>query len=191
MRDIITAHIERSLRVKQDALKNQELLNNIEQCAERLLSCIKDNGTVYIAGNGGSACDSLHFCEELVARYKRERPGIKAHHLIDPAILTCWSNDYSYDLVFQRQVETFCTEKDLLFLLSTSGNSQNVIKAAETAKDKGTAVIALTGESGGALAPLADIALKVPSNHTAHIQEMHITILHLLCEIVEQELFES
>jgi D-sedoheptulose 7-phosphate isomerase len=153
--------------------------------AQRLADCAKKGGTIYACGNGGSSCDAMHLCEELVARYKRNRPGIKAMHFMDPGVLSCWGNDFSFDSAFARYAETFCSSQDVLVAISTSGNSKNVLAAVEAAKAKGTFVIGLTGKDGGKLASLADIALVVPSQTTERIQEVHITCIHIWCELME------
>jgi D-sedoheptulose 7-phosphate isomerase len=153
--------------------------------AQRLADCAKKGGTIYACGNGGSSCDAMHLCEELVARYKRNRPGIKAMHFMDPGVLSCWGNDFSFDSAFARYAETFCTSQDVLVAISTSGNSKNVLAAVEAAKAKGTFVIGLTGKDGGKLATRSDIAIVVPSQTTERIQEVHITCIHIWCELME------
>ena len=153
--------------------------------AQRLAECAKRGGTIFACGNGGSSCDAMHLCEELVARYKRNRPGIKAMHFMDPGVLSCWGNDFSFDSAFARYAETFCTPQDVLVAISTSGNSKNILAAVEAAKAKGTFVIGLTGKDGGSLASLSDIAIVVPSQTTERIQEVHITCIHIWCELME------
>ena len=162
-----------------------EQLPIIQSIADQLIAVIKNNGTIYSCGNGGSACDSMHLTEELVARYSKERPGIKAQHFVDPGILTCWSNDYSFDSVFERQVQTFLSTKDVLIVFSTSGNSENIIKALKSAKQIGALSIALLGNKGGKAKNISDISLIISSKNTAIIQQAHITIVHILCEIIE------
>ncbi len=161
----------------------------IEKIALDLSSLVRQGGRIYSCGNGGSACDSMHLTEELVARYLRERPGIPAQHLQDSATLTCWSNDYNYSEVFSRQVETFVKKQDALILFSTSGNSENVIKAAKKAKEMKCLTIAFSGKEGGELKEHCKYNLIVQSGITSHIQEAHITAVHMVCDILEQELF--
>jgi D-sedoheptulose 7-phosphate isomerase len=129
----------------------------------------------------------MHLCEELVARYKRTRPGIKALHFLDPGTLTCWANDFSFDEAFGRYAETFCGDKDLLVAISTSGNSKNVLCAAQAAKAKGSKIVALSGKDGGELAKIADCSIVIPSSETERIQEVHITVIHIWCELLETE----
>jgi D-sedoheptulose 7-phosphate isomerase len=157
--------------------------------ARRLEETFRSGARLYACGNGGSACDAMHLVEELVARYKRDRPGLPAHHLMDAATLTCWSNDYEYATAFQRQVTTLMRPGDVLVAISTSGNSPNIIAAAEAATAAGAWTLGLTGEAGGELATVATVALRVPSSATERIQEGHITIIHLLCELLEEMLF--
>lgn len=175
-----------SARVKE-ALRTQS--NAILEVARRLAETFRSGNRLYACGNGGSACDAMHLVEELVARYKMERPGLPAHHLLDAPTLTCWSNDYDYESAFQRQVETLMKPGDVLVAISTSGNSPNVVRAAEAAEARGAWVLALTGASGGKLGDICQTSLAVPSTATERIQEGHITIIHILCELLEDMLF--
>jgi len=157
--------------------------------ADAVADAFRAGNRLYACGNGGSACDAMHLVEELVARYKRERPGLPAHHLVDGPTLSCWANDYDWDSVFQRQVEAMVRPGDVLVALSTSGNSVNVIRAVEAADARGAVTLGLVGREGGRLAGLCTHALIVPAQATERIQEAHITIIHLLCELVERALF--
>ncbi len=161
----------------------------IESIALDLVKVVKSGGRIYSCGNGGSACDSMHLTEELVARYLRERPGIPAQHLQDAATITCWSNDYDYSGIFERQIATLATSKDALIIFSTSGNSSNVVKAAKKAKEIGVFTIAFSGKDGGQLKAICDKSLIVDSEITSHIQEAHITSVHMICDIIEQVLY--
>jgi D-sedoheptulose 7-phosphate isomerase len=183
---IVHEALEESARVKRAMV---ELGPAIVRAAERMAQGFRSGRHLYACGNGGSACDAMHLVEELVARYKRERPGLPAHHLLDPSTLTCWSNDYEFESVFQRQVEAMMREGDVLVALSTSGNSPNVLRAVEAANTRGALTIGLTGRSGGHMRGLCGELLAVPSDATERIQEGHITIIHLLCELVERMLF--
>jgi D-sedoheptulose 7-phosphate isomerase len=191
MQKEITEILNRSSAVKAEIARNADLCGMIGRAAEAMIKCAREGGTVYSCGNGGSACDAMHLAEELVARYKRERPGIRAMHLMDPGTLTCWSNDYDFSGTFERQVQTFCTSKDVLVAFSTSGNSENILKAVEAARKAGTPVIGLTGKGGGKMAPLCTMPLVIPATETERIQEAHITIVHILCELLETRLFFS
>ncbi len=184
--DVVTQALEESARVK---LALREMAPLVVRAAERLAESFRTGGRLYACGNGGSACDAMHLVEELVARYKRDRPGLPAHHLVDGPTLTCWSNDYDFATVFQRQVETMVRPGDVLVAISTSGNSANVVAAARAARERGAIVVGLLGRDGGELAALSDEPLVVPAQATERIQEGHITLIHLLCELVERELF--
>ena len=159
--------------------------------AGALVSIIQKGGRIYSCGNGGSSCDAMHLTEELVARYKRERPGIAAHHLCDAGTITCWANDYEFEGVFSRQVETLVTANDALVCFSTSGNSANILSALETARAKGAVSVAFLGKGGGKALSLATHSVVVSSDVTAHIQEAHITLVHILCELLETALFPT
>ncbi|MCB0332222.1 MAG: SIS domain-containing protein [Bdellovibrionales bacterium] len=188
MKDTITSYLQESIAVKERILNDAPLLTQIESAAKILIHAIESAGTIYLCGNGGSACDAMHFCEELVARYKRDRQGIRAMHFLDPSALTCWSNDYAYESGFERYAQTFCTKSDCLVGISTSGNSHNVLLAVEAAKKQGCSTIALLGKDGGKIAPQADVSLIVPSEETDRIQEAHICLIHIFCELLEQQL---
>ncbi|MCB0358620.1 MAG: SIS domain-containing protein, partial [Bdellovibrionales bacterium] len=166
-----TSHYIRTSAEVISSLERQQA--QIEDVASLLVKVITDGGRIYTCGNGGSSCDSMHFVEELVARYKRERPGIPAHHLLDASVMSCWSNDYSYEGVFARQVETLLTERDALVVFSTSGNSANIVQALRSASTVGATTIALLGRDGGSARPLADHAIVVASEVTSQIQEAH------------------
>lgn len=174
-----------SLEVKQRILEDPRCLSAIAEAAKELRACRDRKGTIYACGNGGSACDAMHLCEELAARYKRERPGIRAMHFMDGAYLSCWSNDYDFQTAFTRGVETYCTPNDVLIAISTSGNSSNVLAAVAAAKQIGTYTIGLTSKLGQKLATLVDKAVCIPAETTERIQEAHILTIHIFCELLE------
>ena len=182
----ITADIERSIATKQKLLSQ---VPQIEAIAQALVTVLKQGGTIYSCGNGGSACDSMHLTEELVSRYLRTRPGIKAHHFIDGSAITCWGNDESFDDIFARQVETYVQKNDALVVFSTSGKSPNIVRALEAAAKIGATTIALLGKDGGLAQGMAQLPIVIGSNESARIQECHILIVHILCELIETELF--
>jgi D-sedoheptulose 7-phosphate isomerase len=183
---VILSALEESARV---TLALRPMAPAVLRTAGRLAAAFRAGNRLYACGNGGSACDAMHLVEELVARYKRDRPGLPAHHLLDAATLTCWSNDYDFASAFRRQVEAMVRPGDVLVAISTSGNSANVLAAAQAASERGAVVVGLLGRDGGAIAPLCAEALVVPAAATERIQEAHITLIHLLCELVERELF--
>jgi D-sedoheptulose 7-phosphate isomerase len=183
---LIREALDESARVK---LALRDMAPDIARVAERVADAFRAGNRLYACGNGGSACDAMHLVEELVARYKRDRPGLPAHHLLDAATLTCWSNDYDFATVFSRQVETMARPGDILVALSTSGNSPNVLRAVEAANARGAVTIGLTGRDGGRMRDLCTDVLVVPAQATERIQEGHITLIHLVCELVERTLF--
>jgi D-sedoheptulose 7-phosphate isomerase len=183
---LIRDALDESARVK---LALREQAPAIQRIAVRISDAFRAGHRLYACGNGGSACDAMHLVEELVARYKRDRPGLPAHHLMDPATLTCWSNDYEYATAFQRQAETMIRPGDVLIALSTSGNSPNVLLAVDAANQRGALTVGLTGKDGGRMRESCRESIVVPSDATERIQEGHITIIHLLCELVERILF--
>ena len=186
MNSIIKSSIEDSIRVKQELLANHS--DTIEKLGRKLAEAVSKGGKLMFCGNGGSAADAQHLVAELVVRYRSEvnRPAIPAISLtVDPSIMTAGGNDIGFDNVFARQVEALGKENDILIGISTSGNSANVIKAINEAKKMGIESIALLGGDGGKMRDLADNCIIVPSKITARIQESHITIGHILCEIIE------
>jgi D-sedoheptulose 7-phosphate isomerase len=183
---LIRDALEESARVKRELTEQAELIHRL---ALRLADVFRQGGHLYACGNGGSACDAMHLVEELVARYKRERPGLPAHHLMDAATLTCWSNDYRYETAFARQVEAMIRPSDVLVAISTSGNSENIVRAVEAANHRGALTVGLSGGDGGKLRGACTELLVVPSRATERIQEGHITVIHLLCELLERMLF--
>jgi len=188
LRQQIITQLEESAAVKQQTILSA--IEAIEAAATMLIECLRAGGKVLLCGNGGSAGDAQHIASELVLRLKLERPAIPALALTtDTSLLTAIGNDYKYDLVFVRQVEAFGRAGDILVAISTSGESENVIKAVEFATMEGIKTLALTGAKGGRLAGKVNLAIKVPSNNVQRIQECHITIGHILCELIETALF--
>jgi D-sedoheptulose 7-phosphate isomerase len=184
--ELVRGALDESARMK---LAMRDMAPGVARAAGRVAEAFRAGNRLYACGNGGSACDAMHLVEELVARYKRDRPGLPAHHLLDAPTLTCWSNDYEFDTAFSRQVEAMGRAGDVLVAISTSGNSPNVLRAAQVARERGMLVLGLSGRDGGALGALCDELLVVPAQATERIQEGHITLIHLLCELVELTLF--
>jgi D-sedoheptulose 7-phosphate isomerase len=172
-----------------EQLKVNDVHSKIEDAIEAISSALSVRGPVLVCGNGGSASDAMHIAGELVGRYLKERPAYNAIALsTNPAVLTAWANDYEYETIFSHQVEAHAQKGGVLIGISTSGNSENVVNAMETAQEQGMAVVALTGKEGGLCARHSDILIDVPSQSTPRIQEMHICIYHYLCERVEATL---
>jgi len=189
----ITSAIEDNIFTKQSLFKTQTI-ELIEEIGVQLAKIIEKGGKILFCGNGGSAADSQHLAAELVVRLRSSfnRPAIPAIALtVDTSILTAGGNDYGFDYVFSRQVEALGREKDALIAISTSGNTLNVIKAIEEAKKKNMFVVGFLGGNGGKIKDMCDISFVAPSNNTARIQETHILVGHILCEIIEETLFAT
>jgi D-sedoheptulose 7-phosphate isomerase len=181
----IQSQFKTSAQTKLEALVVLE--SKIAQAIDHGVATVKNGGTIYWIGNGGSAADAQHMAAELVGRYKRERKAIRSKALTaNTSNLTAIGNDYGYDMVFSRQLEAFAKPEDLLIAISTSGNSKNIIKAVELARKVGMKVVSLTGATGGKLAELSDVLLNVPSTDTPRIQETHLLIEHIFCDCIEQ-----
>lgn len=190
MKNYIKDQIKKSYETKQAIYENGSLINKIEQVSKLCVELYKGKNKTILAGNGGSAADAQHIAAELVGRYGFDRPSMPSLALTtDTSCLTAIGNDYGYDKIFSRQLEGMGQEGDLFIGISTSGNSKNIINAFEIAKQKGITTVALVGRDGGEMAKMADIALVVPSDSTPRIQESHILIGHIICDIIEKEIF--
>lgn len=186
----IARRLKESAQLKEVIARNQ--INEIESMVNLIVRAYKAGGKVVLFGNGGSAADAQHIASELVGQFMLKRQAFPAIALTtNTSILTAVANDYGYETVFSRQIEALVTEKDIVIGISTSGNSPSVVEAIETAKAKGAKTVGLTGGNGGKLAQVADLALTVPSDVTPRIQEAHITIGHIVCELVEKKLAPS
>jgi D-sedoheptulose 7-phosphate isomerase len=184
MKDQIQQFFEESIKVKQDAFSKNA--NIIEEVVAVMLAALKQGNKILFCGNGGSAADSQHIAAEFIGRFKKERQSLAAVALTtDTSILTAIGNDYGFDFVFSRQVEGIANEGDVLVGISTSGNSKNVIEAVNLAKKMNVKTVSFTGNDGGPLGSLTDFHINVPSSDTARIQESHICIAHIICELVE------
>jgi D-sedoheptulose 7-phosphate isomerase len=188
--DRIRQHFADSARLKQDAA--EALAPQIARAAQRITECLLGDRKILACGNGGSAADAQHFAAEMVGRFERERPGLPAIALTtDTSILTAVGNDYAFAQVFAKQVRALGTEGDVLLAISTSGNSGNVVAAIEAAHERGMGVVALTGNGGGrigAMLSATDCHLCVPHERTARIQEVHLLMIHCLCDAVDNAL---
>lgn len=192
MNSRITNVLEQSIAVKQAILQQNDLLQRIDTAAEMMIRAFRNDAKVWLCGNGGSAADAQHIAAELSGRFYLNRPGLFAEALgVNFSYLTAVANDFGYDAVFERLIQAVGRPNDILIAISTSGNSPNVLAAAQYAYQHGLQVIALTGETGGSLAQCCHCLLNVPSHATPRIQEVHITIGHILCEIVESSLFPT
>ena len=187
---VIRSEFDKALANMQALAADEALSAQIEDAVARCIEALRNGRKLLFCGNGGSAADAQHWAGELVSRFYYDRPGLAAIALTtDSSILTAIGNDYGYDYTFARQVEALGRAGDVLVAISTSGNSPNVLRAAEAARARGMRVLAFTGRRGGALAPLADIAFRMPSDETPRIQEGHEFVGHLLCALIEAGLF--
>ncbi|MGD8112257.1 D-sedoheptulose 7-phosphate isomerase [Vibrio sp. TRT 21S02] len=187
--DLIKSELTEAADVLNKFLSDDNNIAQIEAAAKLIADSFKQGGKVLSCGNGGSHCDAMHFAEELTGRYRENRPGYPGIAISDPSHLSCVSNDFGYDFVFSRYVEAVGAQGDVLFGLSTSGNSGNILKAIDAAKAKGMKTIALTGKDGGKMAGLADIEIRVPHfGYADRIQEIHIKIIHIVIQLIEKEM---
>lgn len=187
--DRIRSHFDEAATVLQRFLADPENLANVERASAFMSYCLKQGAKVISCGNGGSMCDAMHFAEELTGRYRDDRPPIAALSISDPSHLTCVANDHGFEQVFARFVEAHGREGDVLVAISTSGNSPNVLRAAEVARAKGMHVIGLTGKDGGRLADLCTVEVRVPHDGYAdRIQEVHIKVIHAWIDHIEREM---
>ena len=191
MQNRIQQMFKASIETKQKAL--DVLPEAIEQASSLMVNSLLNDGKILACGNGGSAGDSQHFSSELLNRFERERPSLPAIDLtIDSSTINSIANDYSYEEVFSKQIRALGREGDVLLAISTSGNSANVVQAIHAAHDRNMRVVALTGRDGGNMAPLLlpdDIEIRVPSSVTARIQEVHLVVIHCLCDLIDNQLF--
>lgn len=190
MEKIVKEILNESIRVKKKIIDDPSLLSQINQISSIIIEAYRKKNKVILFGNGGSAADAQHIAGELVNRLHLEREALPAIALTtDSSVLTSIANDYDYSRIFARQVEALAKEGDVVIGISTSGSSSNVIEAVKTAKEKGVKTVGFTGNKGGKLAELVDFVIGVPSDETPRVQESHITILHIICCLVERELF--
>ena len=181
----IRRQLEESCRVKQSF--SAELVEHIARFAEKSAEALRASGKIVFFGNGGSAADALHLSAELVVRLRKDRPGLASLALTtNPSVLTAAGNDYGFEQIFARQIESLVTAKDVVVALSTSGTSPNILRGVEAGRARGAYLVALTGETGGSLAKKVDLLLNVPSRDPQRIQEAHITIGHIACALIEE-----
>lgn len=183
----IKEHFLEARQTLDDFLSQDQNIASIEQSARIMADCIKGGNKIISCGNGGSHCDAMHFAEEMTGNYRDQRQALPAIAISDPSHISCVSNDFGFEAIFSRYVEGLGMKGDVLLAISCSGNSANIIKAAQSAKAKGMKIIALTGKNGGKLGPLADVEINVPFHGYAdRIQEIHIKIIHILIDLIEK-----
>ncbi len=186
---MIKLDFEESVVLRNKMLEDEHFLTLCDDVSGKITSCLGNGLKLLVAGNGGSAADAQHFVAEVVGRYKKERKGYPAIALTtDTSILTAVGNDYSFDAIFSRQVEALGKEGDVFVGISTSGNSKNIIEAVKEAKRQKLTTVCLLGNDGGVVKEMCDYALVVPSDNTPRIQEVHITLIHSICEKIDQQL---
>lgn len=188
--EIIRDHAEEGAKLRLSFFAENASL--VDGAALSMARCLADGGKILVCGNGGSAADAQHMTGELLGRFLMERPSLPAVALtVDTSTLTAIGNDYGYDDVFARQVHGLGRPGDVLVAISTSGNSANVLKAIQAARETGMVVVGFTGKGGGRMAVLCDHLIDVPSSHTPHIQEIHEAVMHLACQLIDHYLFEN
>lgn len=184
----IKKHFDQAIEVL-NAFNTDTNIQKIEDAIEILSSSLKDGGKIMSCGNGGSMCDAMHFAEELSGRFRNDRKGLAALSISDPSHISCVANDFGYEYIFSRYVDAIGSKGDVLLGISTSGNSENVIKAVESAKSKGIKTIVLTGKTGGKLAEVADLEIRAPqSEYADRAQEIHIKVIHAIIDGIERKL---
>ncbi len=187
--ELIKKSLEQSAGVLNDFMNHEQNIRNIRSAADIMVESLKNAGKIISFGNGGSMCDAMHFAEELTGRFRNDRPAIAAIAISDPAHITCTANDYGIEAIFSRFIEAHGKPGDVALAISTSGNSVNVIKACDAARKKGLRIISLTGKSGGKLAGLADVEIRVPyDGYSDRIQEIHIKVIHIWIEYIEKKI---
>jgi D-sedoheptulose 7-phosphate isomerase len=192
MTDQIKTIIQSSIDVKSAVLQNEQIIKNVEEAVNTILTAFQNGNKVLFCGNGGSAADAQHLAAEFSGRFYTDREALPAEALhVNTSYLTAVANDYSYDVVYSRLIQGIGKKGDVLVGLSTSGNSGNILKAFETARNKGMVTIGFTGSTGGKMLPLSDVLLNVPSNDTPRIQESHILLGHIICQLVEEKYFHT
>lgn len=188
--DTIKHAIEASIATKQQILNNPALLGSIQKVAQVMIDALREGKRILWCGNGGSAADAQHLAAELSGRFYYDRPPLNSEAMhCNTSYLTAVANDYGYDLIYSRMIDGACHPGDVLVGISTSGNSKNIYNAFRKAKELGVITVAMTGASGGEMKEMADYLLNVPSTDTPRIQESHIMLGHIICEIVEAQLF--
>jgi D-sedoheptulose 7-phosphate isomerase len=192
MTDKIKQIVQSSIETKEKILKNNSILETVEKLTNVLTQALKNGNRIYFCGNGGSAADAQHLAAEFSGRFYKDRDALPAEALhCNTSYLTAVANDYGYDVVYARLIKGIGQKGDVLVGLSTSGNSDNIIKAFEAAKEKGVITIAFTGDSGGKMKAISDYLVNVPSSDTPRIQESHIMLGHIICQLVEEKYFNA
>lgn len=190
MKTTISNIIKASIDVKQLIVEDDVFINKIQQCVELITTAFKNGNKVLFCGNGGSAADAQHLAAEFTGRFYKDRDALFAEALhVNSSYMTAVANDYGFDIVYSRMLNGIGKTGDVLVAISTSGNSANIINAVNTAKEKGMITIGFTGQVGGIMKDICDVLINVPSTDTPRIQESHILVGHIICQLVEQQYF--
>jgi D-sedoheptulose 7-phosphate isomerase len=190
MKTTISNIIKASIDVKQHIIEDDAFINKIQQCVELITTAFKNGNKVLFCGNGGSAADAQHLAAEFTGRFYKDRDALFAEALhVNSSYMTAVANDYSFDVVYSRMLNGIGKTGDVLVAISTSGNSANIVNAVNTAKEKGMITIGFTGQTGGKMKDLCNVLINVPSTDTPRIQESHILVGHIICQLVEQQYF--
>ncbi len=190
MISVVKGIMEDAARALDAVRSNDATLSAIARASEMMVASLKEGGTLFSCGNGGSMCDAMHFAEELSGRYRKDRAAVRAISISDPSHLSCVANDYGYEFVFSRFLEAHGRKGDVLVAISTSGTSKNVKRAVEAARERGMKVVALTGRPGSVIGGLADVDICTPGGEYAdRVQEIHIKVIHTFIELIERALF--
>ena len=193
LKEILKQHLQQASDILNDFINNDQYLSSVEEAAQTIITSLQNGNKIISAGTGGSMCDAMHFAEELSGRYRNDRKGLAAVSISDPSHITCVGNDYGFNYIFSRYLEALGNPGDVFFGITTSGNSENIIRACMEAKNKDMKVVILTSDREGDLQSdyedLVDVFIKTPSNRYAdRIQELHIKIIHSLIDMIEQKL---
>lgn len=188
-KELIKSELKNSAKILDEFINNNNNIENINNAADIICDSINSGGKVISCGNGGSMSDSMHFAEEMVGNFRKKRKALPAIAISDPSYITCISNDFGFENIFSRFIEAFGSKNDILLAISTSGNSENILNAAKSAKKKGIKIISLTGKTGGKLAEISDIDIRAPyTDYSDRTQEIHIKVIHILIHLIETKL---
>ena len=193
MKQDILNSLQEAQTVLNNLINNESVINAIDEASEIIINSLKQDGHIFSCGNGGSMCDSIHFAEELSGKFREPRKPLSAIAISDAAHITCVGNDFGFEYIFSRFLESNGKKGDILFCISTSGESNNIIKAIESARKIGMKIIALTGRTKSSITSLADLAIVTETNlpYSDRIQELHIKVIHVVIEIIEKKMFKS
>lgn len=190
MDELIKHSLQQAQQALNDFVSDERNVEKIKSAGDIMVASLKKEGKIFSCGNGGSLCDAMHFAEELTGRFRNDRPALRGIAISDPSHITCVANDFGFDFIFSKYIEAHGNPGDVLLAISTSGNSVNINKAIEEAHRRGMKVVGLTGKTGGQMKDTCDVEIRIPWNeYSDRIQEIHIKIIHILIEYIENQLF--